>query len=60
MCVACAVYPLYASGVERVPRTCLCTVFGMSLPSDAPIVRECACVDVHLVPERLQCFAWAA
>ena len=41
LCVACAVYPLHASGVERAPRTCICTVFGMGCLSDAPIVREC-------------------
>ena len=52
LCVACAVYPLHASGVERVPRTCMWTVFGMGRLSDAPIVRKCACVDVHPTRER--------
>ena len=60
LCVAFAVYPLHASGVERAPRTCMCTVFDMGLQSDAPIVRECACVDVHPVRERAQVLAWAA
>ena len=31
LCIACAVYPLHASGLERAPRTCICTVFGMDL-----------------------------
>ena len=60
LCVACAVYPLHASGVERAPRTCMCTVFGMGRLSDATIVREYACVGVHPVRERVQCSAWAA
>ena len=58
--VLCAVYPLHASGVERTPRTCMCTMFGMGFPSDAPIVHECACVDVYPVRQRAQCLAWAA
>ena len=56
--VLCAVYPLHASGVERAPRTCMCTVFNMGLLSDVRIVRECACVGVHLVRERVQCLVW--
>ena len=60
VCVTCAVYPLHVSGVEREPRTCMFTVFGMGLLRDAPIVRECACVDVYLVRECVPCLAWAA
>ena len=60
MCVACAVYPLLASCVECAPRTCMCTVFGMGRLSDAPMVREWACVDVQPVREHVQCSVWAA
>ena len=38
-CVACTVYPLHVSCVERAPRTYMCTVFGMGRLSDEPIVR---------------------
>ena len=62
LCVACAVYPLHASGVERVLCTCVRTWYSVrhGLLSDAPIVRECACVDVHLGREHIQCLVWAA
>ena len=55
LCAARAVHSLYVSGVERAPRTCMCTVFDMGRLSDASVVRECACVGVHPVRERAHC-----
>ena len=57
LCVACVVRSLYASGVERAPRACLCSVFGMGRLSNAPIARECTCKGVHPVRARVQCLA---
>ena len=54
VCIACAVYTLHVNGVERVPRTCICTAFGMGLLSNTPTVRECTCGDVQPVRECVQ------
>ena len=57
LCIVCAVYPLHASGVERVPCAPYVYVyrFGMDRLSDARIVHECVRACVHPVCERVQC-----
>ena len=58
--VACVVHQLHAGGVERASHAYLCSVFGMGRLSDAPVARECACMGMYPVGERVQCSAWAA